>query len=469
MPSVFDLAGILLYAAIAFFFYKRGWFFSFYSFFKFLIVILASIFLGVFLAGRNTINLPITNLQLSLIIQGLVFIFLWKVISFKKLFFAATGGKVGVNRFIFIHHIDRFLNIIPAITASFFVTFFLFTVLVSLSTHYPALQNQIEASKIVKPLSYKIYFTALNSRNFGLFENVAYKITPAFNGRVTITDLSNVSRSAIDSFAQKLVAQKMGIPQQPGVSPLVQGGGSQTFIPPVPIQSGPTQAPQLIPTSWPVQNGQSPQIPPTAAPPQPIPTATPTNVPPPSFIPPIIAKVLFPTEPPIPTPTLVPAQPTSSQVEQQMPTQVPPPPIQTTPAPPPIQVLPPANTNQAEQDIFRLTNEQRVQNGVPALAWSEPLAQVARAHSQDMATRNFFAHVNPDGLDPFQRMKIGGISYLAAGENIAGGPTADIMMTNWMQSPPHRENILNPSFGHMGVGVAIDPQYGLVATQDFTN
>ncbi len=77
------------------------------------------------------------------------------------------------------------------------------------------------------------------------------------------------------------------------------------------------------------------------------------------------------------------------------------------------------------------------------LALNEHLTVAARLHSQDMADRGFFDHVNPDGLDPTDRALAQGYSY-SAGENIAAGYfTMDAVHTAWLQSLHHRLNVLS--------------------------
>jgi uncharacterized protein YkwD len=83
-----------------------------------------------------------------------------------------------------------------------------------------------------------------------------------------------------------------------------------------------------------------------------------------------------------------------------------------------------------------------------------------------MRDRNFFDHTNPDGLDPFQRAAKAGITAMWA-ENIAQGQaTPAEVMTDWMNSPGHRANILDCKLTTLGVGVAYGSG-GPWWTQDF--
>lgn len=77
------------------------------------------------------------------------------------------------------------------------------------------------------------------------------------------------------------------------------------------------------------------------------------------------------------------------------------------------------------------------------LALSPALTLAARAHSADMALRNFFSHTNPDGLDPTARARAAGYPG-SAGENIAAGyPDIDAAHRAWLLSIGHRRNVLS--------------------------
>jgi uncharacterized protein YkwD len=93
----------------------------------------------------------------------------------------------------------------------------------------------------------------------------------------------------------------------------------------------------------------------------------------------------------------------------------------------------------------------------------------ARKHSADMAARDFFDHVNPDGEKFTDRMtKAGYGSYSTAGENIAAGsPDAQGTMSQWMGSDGHCANIMNPDYKDIGVGYSTGGQYGHLWTQVF--
>lgn len=133
-------------------------------------------------------------------------------------------------------------------------------------------------------------------------------------------------------------------------------------------------------------------------------------------------------------------------------------------APAPVAAAEPADPS-AEGQVLALVNVQRAAAGCGALTADPALAGLARAHSADMRDRHFFDHVNPDGLDPFDRAARAGL--VAHAENIAyGQPDPAAVMDAWMNSAGHRANILDCDLTRLGVGVAEGPG-GPWWTQDF--
>jgi uncharacterized protein YkwD len=119
--------------------------------------------------------------------------------------------------------------------------------------------------------------------------------------------------------------------------------------------------------------------------------------------------------------------------------------------------------------MLDMVNKERTKQGLQPLKPDPELTNVGRAHSIDMFARGYFAHVNPEGKDPFDRMKEAHVNFYAAGENLALAQTLEIAHTNLMNSPGHRENILNPSFGRLGIGILDGGFYGLMISQEFRN
>lgn len=113
-----------------------------------------------------------------------------------------------------------------------------------------------------------------------------------------------------------------------------------------------------------------------------------------------------------------------------------------------------------EEEVVRLTNEKRAIYGLPALTVNWELSRVARYKSQDMCDLGYFSHTSPTYGSPFDMMKNFGISYRAAGENIARGQTTPEMVVEaWWNSSGHRQNMLNAAYTQIGVGYVADGNY----------
>lgn len=108
-----------------------------------------------------------------------------------------------------------------------------------------------------------------------------------------------------------------------------------------------------------------------------------------------------------------------------------------------------------QQEVVDLVNKERTSRGLKPVTFNTELSKVATLKSQDMIDKNYFDHNSPTYGSPFDMMKKFGISYKAAGENIAmGQKTPQEVMNSWMKSSGHRKNILSPDFTELGVGVA---------------
>lgn len=122
-----------------------------------------------------------------------------------------------------------------------------------------------------------------------------------------------------------------------------------------------------------------------------------------------------------------------------------------------------------EAEMLQLVNQERVTRGLKPLQADPELTPVARAHSQDMFARGYFAHITPEGKNPFDRMKDAHVGFSAAGENLALAHSLMIAHNGLMNSPGHRANILNTSYGRVGIGILDGGFYGLMISQEFRN
>jgi len=127
------------------------------------------------------------------------------------------------------------------------------------------------------------------------------------------------------------------------------------------------------------------------------------------------------------------------------------------------------NYREFQKSVIALVNKERAAVGLSALKENTELDNVATLKSEDMAKLGYFSHTSPTYGSPFEMLKQFGISYTAAGENIAyGQSTPAEVMTGWMNSEGHRANILNSNFTQIGVGIAKKANGQYVWTQTFT-
>lgn len=113
----------------------------------------------------------------------------------------------------------------------------------------------------------------------------------------------------------------------------------------------------------------------------------------------------------------------------------------------------PGSEDPVVREFVRLVNAKRLSAGCLKLKWDNRVTAVAREHSRDMVSRHFFSHTNPEGKNPFDRLKESNLLFSAAAENIAlGRHTGKEVYDTWLRSSGHRENMLNCRFTRHGVG-----------------
>jgi len=111
-------------------------------------------------------------------------------------------------------------------------------------------------------------------------------------------------------------------------------------------------------------------------------------------------------------------------------------------------------TNITINDLSQLTNEKRVENGLPALQLNTKLNSAAFAKAQDMINNNYWAHVSPNGTEPWYFITQSGYPYTTAGENLAKGfYTSSGVVNAWMNSQSHKDNIINTNYKDVGYAV----------------
>ncbi|MER7736225.1 CAP domain-containing protein [Streptomyces erythrochromogenes] len=202
----------------------------------------------------------------------------------------------------------------------------------------------------------------------------------------------------------------------------------------------------------------------------------------PSGNPDLMVPADVPTTPSSPTAPAQPVEETSRPTQAQPPqTEAPqpsqPPQAQPQPAKPPVTKKPqapqPPKTSTAPAPaasgsvaaVLALVNQERAAAGCQAVTLNAKLTKAAQDHSADMAANSNMSHTGSDGSDPGARITRAGYAWSTYGENVAYGySTPEKVMEGWMNSPGHRENILNCSFKEIGIGLAQPNSYW---TQDF--
>ncbi len=161
-----------------------------------------------------------------------------------------------------------------------------------------------------------------------------------------------------------------------------------------------------------------------------------------------------------------PSPPTSSwdTAATAVPALPPQPAVARTPQPAPAPLPTPALSPTLATRALQLVNDVRARGThcgdelfgpAPPVSLSGTLGNVALGHASDMAEKNYFEHVDPAGQSPADRVRAVGYSEKLVGENIAYGPkSVDEVVQGWLDSPGHCENIMDPRFVEMGIGLA---------------
>jgi len=104
--------------------------------------------------------------------------------------------------------------------------------------------------------------------------------------------------------------------------------------------------------------------------------------------------------------------------------------------------------------VLDQTNTERVKLGLKSLTFNSTLSKSAQLKADDMFTNNYWAHTSPEGKSPWDFFNNAGYEYSVAGENLAKDfYDTEGLLKAWMNSPTHRENIINPKYQEIGIGV----------------
>lgn len=128
----------------------------------------------------------------------------------------------------------------------------------------------------------------------------------------------------------------------------------------------------------------------------------------------------------------------------------------------------PSQTELYKKEVLKLVNKERAKAGIKPLKADPTLEKAAAIRAKELT--KVFDHVRPNGSICFTVLDDVGASYYVAAENIAAGQkNPNYVMDAWMNSPGHRSNILNGSFGKIGVGYYKTPSGSPMWVQLFTN
>lgn len=109
----------------------------------------------------------------------------------------------------------------------------------------------------------------------------------------------------------------------------------------------------------------------------------------------------------------------------------------------------------SSQQLLILTNEKRQESGLGPLSLNQTLSQAAANKATDMFSKDYWAHIAPDGTTPWVFIKSSGYNYVYAGENLARGySSAPDVVSAWMASSEHRKNMLSSNYSDVGFSVS---------------
>lgn len=112
-------------------------------------------------------------------------------------------------------------------------------------------------------------------------------------------------------------------------------------------------------------------------------------------------------------------------------------------------------TVSCQEQVFNLTNRERVSRGLQPLKPDAGLSRLAAIRAKELIT--LYSHTRPGQKNCFSVLKENGYEYIGAAENIAKGQKTSVQVVEgWMNSSGHRKNILNPKLTHLGVGYIVD-------------
>lgn len=132
-----------------------------------------------------------------------------------------------------------------------------------------------------------------------------------------------------------------------------------------------------------------------------------------------------------------------------------------------FQILETSEEPASEEEMLELVNEERTSRGLKALVMDNEARRAARDYGKYLFKNGIFSHIDLEGKGPGDRLKDYDTAFTMAGENLAYAPNLQTAHRGLMDSQGHRENILHPFFGRVGIGVIDGGIYGKIYVQEF--
>ncbi|UCC29549.1 MAG: CAP domain-containing protein [Phycisphaerales bacterium] len=129
----------------------------------------------------------------------------------------------------------------------------------------------------------------------------------------------------------------------------------------------------------------------------------------------------------------------------------------------------PEDAERMADQVLQLVNLERAERNLQPVVVSEKLTKIAEDYACRMIDAKFFGHRSPlTGHGPAKRAVAGKYTFYAVGENLAAGPESSAeVMKLWMDSPPHRDIILDPTWKEVGIAVRAGGEYSTYWVQEF--
>jgi uncharacterized protein YkwD len=129
---------------------------------------------------------------------------------------------------------------------------------------------------------------------------------------------------------------------------------------------------------------------------------------------------------------------------------------------------PEASLTVAEQYLLAAANQDRANQGLPALRLDPVLTQASAFHAREMAEHDAISHQFPNEPELAERGSNAGVHFSHIAENVGEAPTSVIIHNLWMHSPGHRANLLDPNVNTIGIAI-VSRDHQLYAVEDFAS